>query len=82
MSNEIRMTVRLPLEVAAFLDSVSGDHFTSRNAEIVRAVHERMAREGWKSPVTAAGVKFGDQAPAAAGNRTALQGGAIINPDV
>lgn len=35
-----------------------------------------------EGPEAATGAEFGDQAPAAAGNRAALQGSAIINPDV
>lgn len=58
MEEEIRMTVRLPGSAAKFLDEVAKENFTSRNAEIVRSIRERMA--------AAARGKFGDEAPAAA----------------
>jgi len=55
---EIRMTVRLPISAVRFLDDVRKQSFTSRNAEIVRCIRERMERE-------AAGAEFGDRTPAA-----------------
>lgn len=40
--DEIRMTLRLPKSAADFLDSVAKENYTSRNAEIVRSIRERM----------------------------------------
>ncbi|MDM8346456.1 Arc family DNA-binding protein [Pseudochrobactrum sp. sp1633] len=54
--SEVRMTVRLPKEVADFLGMEAKDNYTSRNAEIVRSVKQRMrAIENEKagSPLTA-----------------------------
>jgi hypothetical protein len=50
---EIRMTVRLPTDVVEFLDIEAETEFTSRNAQIVRSVRERMHRqksEGTSAP--------------------------------
>lgn len=57
MTDEIRMTVRLPSEAVEFLDRVAKENFTSRNAEIVRSVREREK--------AATGAKFRDSTPAA-----------------
>ena len=62
LAEEVRMTVRLPKAASDFLDAVSEENFTSRNAEIVRSIRERME--------AATGGKFGDRAPAAALNPT------------
>lgn len=70
MDAQIRMTVRLPRWAADYLDKTGAENLTSRNAEIVRSVKERME---------AAGGSFGDQAPAAENNEVALQGGPSIN---
>lgn len=56
MEQEMRMTVRLPASAVEFLDCEAKKEFTSRNAQIVRSIRERMQ---------AAGGKFGDQTPAA-----------------
>lgn len=56
MPDELRMTVRLPSDAVSFLDQVAEVHFTSRNAEIVRSIRERML---------AAGVGRQTQTPAA-----------------
>lgn len=71
MSEEIRMTVRLPNWAVDFLDAAGRDNFTSRNAEIVRSIRERMA--------AATGEGLANTAPAAASsNNAALAGGASI----
>jgi len=38
----VRFTVRVPVDVAKFLDTMAEDNFTSRNAEVIRSVRERM----------------------------------------
>ena len=51
--DEVRMTVRLPTDVVGFLDTEAETEFTSRNAQIVRSVRERMYRqksEGTSAP--------------------------------
>lgn len=55
MTEETRMTVRLPKWAVNFLDAVGNENFTSRNAEIVRSIRERM---------TAAAEKEKGEAPA------------------
>ncbi|AZV00281.1 hypothetical protein GCM10017635_09370 [Paracoccus kondratievae] len=50
MNAEVRMTVRLPKWAVDFLDKVGEENFTSRNAEIVRSVKERMEAAGGASP--------------------------------
>ncbi len=42
--DEIRMTIRLPKAAARFLDEEAREHFTSRNAEIVKSIRQRMER--------------------------------------
>lgn len=42
MADEIRMTVRLPIWAVDFLDAAGKENFTSKNAEIVRSIRERM----------------------------------------
>lgn len=49
--DEVRMTVRLPIDVVEFLDGEAGKEFTSRNAQIVRSVRERMHRQKSEGPV-------------------------------
>lgn len=39
---DVRMTLRLPKPLADFLDKEAERFFTSRTAEIVRSVRERM----------------------------------------
>lgn len=46
MSDEIRMTVRLPRDADAFLIHEAREHFTSKNAQVVRAIREQMKRKG------------------------------------
>ncbi|MEY9098863.1 hypothetical protein ABIA24_001772 [Sinorhizobium fredii] len=41
----IRMQIRLPADVAEFLEQTSRANLTSRNAEVVRSVRERMQCE-------------------------------------
>lgn len=55
---EVRMTVRLPEEAARFLQAEARQNFTSRNAEVVRAVREAMKAKG-----PAAGATAPDQEP-------------------
>ena len=38
----VRQTLALPKDAADFLDQQAAYHFTSRNAEIVRSIRERM----------------------------------------
>ncbi|TCN30307.1 hypothetical protein [Sinorhizobium americanum] len=45
MSDMVRLNIRLPADVAAYLDETSKTNLTSRNAEVVRAVRERMQSE-------------------------------------
>lgn len=66
MDDEIRMTVRLPKSAAEFLDKEARNNFTSRNAEIVRSIRERMKNDD--------GVKFGDRAPSSSQNQPVLAG--------
>lgn len=40
--DEVKMTVRLPVDVAEYLKDQARRNFTSRNAEVIRAVRERM----------------------------------------
>lgn len=40
----VRFTVRVPVDVAKFLDTMAEENFTSRNAEVIRSVRERMRR--------------------------------------
>lgn len=42
--DEVRMTIRLPAEVADFLQRQARENFTSRNAEVIRSVKERISR--------------------------------------
>lgn len=42
MMDEVKMTVRLPVDVAEYLKDQARRNFTSRNAEVIRAVRERM----------------------------------------
>ncbi len=54
--SETRMTVRIPTEMAEFIKREAKENYTSRNAEIVRTIKERMkAAENEKagSPTTA-----------------------------
>lgn len=46
MNREIRMTVRLPLDAADFLAAEARENFTSRNAQIVRAIRAAMNAKG------------------------------------
>lgn len=61
MQSEIRMTFRMPPDVEAFLSAEADHNCTSKNAELIRAVRERMHRTK-----TTTGVQFGDPSPAAA----------------
>jgi len=42
--DEVRLTIRLPADVADFLTKQSRENFTSRNAEVIRSVKERISR--------------------------------------
>ena len=42
MSDEIRMTVRLPGDAEAFLASEARENFTSKNAQVVQAIRAAM----------------------------------------
>jgi hypothetical protein len=55
----VRMTVRLPSSAARFLDDEARENFTSRNAEIVRAVRTAMKT---KSPAGTA-IPPGQRSP-------------------
>lgn len=44
MQTEIRMTFRMPPDVEAFLAAEADHNCTSKNAELIRAVRERMQR--------------------------------------
>lgn len=46
MPDEVRMTVRLPKEAEAFLAAEARDQFTSKNAQIVRAIRAAMKAKG------------------------------------
>lgn len=65
------MTVRLPASAVDFLDVEAKKEFTSRNAQIVRSIRERMAA------ATEGQIGVGSSA-AASSNNAALAGGASI----
>lgn len=44
--DEVRMTLRLPAEAARFLAEEARQNFTSRNAQVVRAVRDAMKAKG------------------------------------
>lgn len=46
MHSEFRITLRMPRDVRAFLTAEAARNLTSQNAEIVRAIRERMNRAG------------------------------------
>ena len=52
MDPEMRMTVRLPQSVTDYLDGLAKTHYTSRNAQILRIVRERIAQETQKATPT------------------------------
>lgn len=68
------MTFRMPGDVQAFLADEARHNRTSKNAELVRAVRERMERA---KPTT--GESLQATAPAAGHHDTALQGGPEIH---
>lgn len=49
---ETRMTVRLPADAMRFLEQEAKADFTSKNAQIVRAIRERMKAKGAASAAT------------------------------
>lgn len=51
---DYRMTVRLPADVAKYLDEQAKENFTSRNAEVIRSIRERMRGEEKKLEETQA----------------------------
>ena len=53
LDDEVRMTIRIPAEAASFLTSEAKKHFTSRNAQVVRAVREAMKAKGPAAAATA-----------------------------
>jgi len=62
-----RRTLRLPPDVASYLEQEAKARFTSQNAEAVRLMREGMVRE-------AAGQGSKADSPAASSNLTACQG--------
>lgn len=56
VSDEVRMTVRMPAEAAAYLDAEARDNFTSRNAEVVRAIRAAMKGRGYAVSRDSAGA--------------------------
>lgn len=66
----VRQTMSLPQDAVAFLDREARKNLTSRNAEVVRSVRERMA---------ATGEGLGNQAPAAARETGALASAVSTN---
>lgn len=62
----IRQTMALPHDAVEFLDRQAEHNFTSRNAEVVRSIRERMQ--------AATGDEIGVKAPAAASRTDALAG--------
>ena len=69
-----KLMVRLPPDAKAWVATQAQTYGNSQNAEIVRAVRERMDRAK-----AATGEKFGDRTPAAVTNETALQGGPVTH---
>ena len=49
----IRVTLRIPQDAASFLASAARQNCTSKNAEIVRSIRERMKTENKKADATA-----------------------------
>lgn len=45
MDETTRMNIRLPADVVEFLEQTSRLNLTSRNAEVVRSIRERMQAE-------------------------------------
>lgn len=45
-NHEIRLTVRIPADAAAYLASEAKENFTSKNAQIVRAIRAAMKAKG------------------------------------
>lgn len=66
--------LRLPPDAKAWVEDQARRYGSSQNAEIVRAVRERMERAQ-----AATGEKFGDRAPAAVTHSTALPGGSATH---
>lgn len=52
MDDTVRMQVRLPKDLADFLEKAAKANLTSRNAEIVRSVRERKQAEELKGQVS------------------------------
>lgn len=52
MNDEVRITVRLPKEANAFLSEEAREQFTSKNAQIVRAIRAAMKAKGAASAAT------------------------------
>lgn len=67
----VRQTMSLPPDAVAFLDCEARRNFTSRNAEVVRSVRERMK--------AATGEGLVNRAPAAADETGALTSAVSIN---
>lgn len=67
-----RRTLRLPKDATEFLDRVARENCTSANAEIIRAVRERMDRMK-----AAVGEKLPGTNPTAGRYEPALQGGLV-----
>ena len=67
----VRQTMSLPVDAVDFLDRMATENFTSRNAEVVRSVRERMK--------AATGEGLVNRAPAAADETGALTSAVSIN---
>lgn len=53
---EVRMTVRLPASAASFLEAEARENFTSRNAQVVRAIRAAMKARSPAAAATAPGM--------------------------
>jgi len=52
MSDEVRMTVRLPKDAEAFLVQEARENFTSKNAQVVAAIRKAMKAKSSASAPT------------------------------
>jgi hypothetical protein len=46
LDDEVRMTIRLPGDAAAYLADEAKENFTSKNAQVVRAIRAAMNAKG------------------------------------
>lgn len=58
--SDVRMTVRLPAAAARFLDAEAKENYTSRNAELVRAIRTAMQVRAQAGPNGGASEDHGD----------------------